>query len=199
MRICLYGAALLALALLAACTAETATTPTPGPAAGVVLQKILNDCWGVSQIKDLDGNRADHKAAFECARPRLLELSRDYPEAAEPHRVLAWGYLYAQEDDGAAEAEYERAAAIYAKQGRAADQADILIRIGQLVIQHDQRSGCDFLRQAAQLDPQNTRITTLLQNFECIPRTVLPERPPTPGTAVPTSSPTPSAAATPAS
>ncbi len=179
----LSAVAMLALVLLSACDSTAVRSPTPAPAAGVILQKILNDCWGVTQMQDLDGNRADHKNAFECARVRLLELSRDYPDAAEPHRVLAWGYLYALQNDEAAEAEYQRAADIYARQGRLADQADILIRIGQLAIQEDRRTGCNFLRQAAQLDPQNTRTTLLLQNFDCIPRTLTPAQSETPAAA----------------
>ncbi len=172
MKLALYAAALVVLLLLPACAYRTPPTPTPAPAAGVVLQKILNDCWGVTQIKELDGNRKDHKDAFGCASPRLLQMALDYPDAAEPHRVLAWGYLYALGDAAAAQAEYERAAEIYARQGRTADQADVLVRIAQLAIQSDRRSGCNFLQQAAALDAQNTRITTLLQNFECIPRPV---------------------------
>ncbi len=175
---CLYSVLLLALVLVA-CASPQTPTPTPAPAAGVVLQKILNDCWGVTQIKELDGNRADHKNAFACARARLLQMALDYPDAAEPHRVLAWGYFYVLQDEAAAQAEYELAAEIYARQGRTADQADVLVRIAQLAIQYDRRSGCDFLRRAAELDAQNTRITTLLQNFECIPRTSVPLQTPT--------------------
>ncbi len=157
-----------------ACSSGTPPPPTAAPAAGVVLQKILNDCWGVTQIKDLDGNRKDHTDAFGCAKPRLLKMAWDYPDAAEPHRVLAWGYLYAMNDNAAAQAEYERAAEIYGKQGKTTDQADILVRIAQLAIQYDRQSGCNFLQQAATLDAQNERIKTLLQNFECIPRPAAP-------------------------
>ncbi len=168
----LFAAALLAL--LEACTTTATPTPTPAPAAGAVLQKILGDCWGVTQIKDLDANRPDHVKAFECARTRLLQMAQVYPDVPEPHRVLAWGYLYALEDEAVAQAELERAAQIYAEQGRTAEQADMLTRIAvQLTMPHDQRRGCALLQQAGQVDPQNTRIPTLLQNFNCVPRSTI--------------------------
>ncbi|MGE5141718.1 MAG: hypothetical protein ACM3JD_19810 [Rudaea sp.] len=161
---------LLLSAGLAACTGAAATsTPTAAPAAGVVLQKILNDCWGVTQLTELDGRRQDHKDGFACARTRLLQMARDYPDAAEPHRVLAWGYLYAMQDEAAAVAEYERAAQIYGREGFKSEQAAILLQLGQLAMQHDRRSGCGLLNQAADLDPQNSRAAQLLQNFQCVP------------------------------
>ncbi len=175
----------LALAVVAAACGTAAPRPTPTPplAAEAVLQKILNDCWGVSRIQDLDGNRADHVKAFECARPRLLLMGQTYAQAAEPHRVLAWGYLYALKDDQAAEAELERAAQIYARLGQTADQADMLVRIAiQLTMPTDARRGCSLLAQAAGLDPQDASITTYLQNFNCIPRTTPV---PVPGTPAP--------------
>ncbi len=160
----------LVLAVVA-CGPAATHTPTPAPAAGAVLQKILNDCWGLAQMQDLDGTRADHVKGFECARKRLLDMARTYPDAAEPHRVLAWGYLYALKDETVAQAEYERAAEIYAQQGRKADQADMLMRIAvQMAMKQDPRRGCALLTQAADPDPQNARLMTLLQNFNCVPR-----------------------------
>jgi len=179
---------------LSACAPAASPTPTPAPAAGVVLQKILNDCWGVNQIKDLDGNSADQVRAFECARIRLLAMAQIYPDAAEPHRVLAWGYLYGLKDYATAQAEYERAAAIYAQQGQTTDEADMLFQVSQLTMPYDQLRGCDLMQQAAKLDPQSARIPVLLQNFNCVPRativatpgvTLSPPAPipsPTPGT-----------------
>ncbi len=170
----LLSAALL-FTLLTACDRAPTPTPTSAPAAGAVLQKILSDCWGVTQIKDLDANRSDHVKAFECARTRLLQMAQTYPEAAEPHRVLAWGYLYAMQDEAVALAELERAAQIYAQQGRTVEQAEMLVRIAvQLTMPHDQRSGCALLQEAARLDPQNARIPTLLRNFNCVPKGTVP-------------------------
>ena len=189
----LYLISALALVCLSACTPAAQPTPTPAPAAGVVLQKILNDCWGVNQIKDLDGNRADQVRAFECARARLLNMALAYPDAAEPHRVLAWGYLYALKDQATARAEYERAAEIYAQEGQPADQADMLFQISQLTMPYDQLGGCNLLQQAANLDPQNARIPVVLQNFNCVPRATLVA---TPGAAT---TPTPVPSASPAS
>ncbi len=180
----ILGLAMLLLA--AACNSGVTPTPTPAPAAGVVLTKILGDCWGVKEFKELDGTRPDHTRAFECARKRLLEMAQQYPEAAEPHRVLAWGFLYALKDEAAAQAEYERAAEIYAQQDHPVEQADVLVRIAvQLTMQYDRRSGCDLLTQAAALDPQNSRILVLLRNFDCISPTVVP-----PATIAPTFTPT---------
>ncbi len=180
------AAALLVLALAAACAPKATQTPTLAPAAGVVLQKILNECWGVFQIKELDGTRADQVKAFECARLRLLDMARVYPNTAEPHRVLAWGYLYALKDETAAQAEYERAADIYAAQGRTTDQAEMLVRIAvQMTMTHDQRRGCVLLEQAAELDPKNARISTLRQNFNCIPRATSPAISSTPAAGTP--------------
>lgn len=169
----ILGLALLFMAV--ACASAVTSTPTPVPAAGVVLTKILGDCWGLKEFKQLDGTRPDHTRAFECARKRLLDMAQQYPEAAEPHRVLAWGYLYALKDEAAAQAEYERAAEIYARQNQPVEQADVLVRIAlQFTMQYDRRSGCDLLTQAAALDPENSRIPVLLRNFECISPTVVP-------------------------
>jgi hypothetical protein len=163
---------LAALLLTVACGSGVTPPPTPAPAAGAVLQRILGDCWGVTEFKDLDGTRPDHVRGFECARTRLLEMAQQYPEAAEPHRILAWGFLYANKDEAGAQAEYERAAQIYAEQGHTVEEADILVRIAvQLTMQHDQQIGCSLLRQAATLDPQNVRVPVFLRNFDCVPLT----------------------------
>jgi hypothetical protein len=166
---------LAALVLAVACGPSSTPTPTPAPAAGAVLQRILGDCWGVAEYKDLDGTRPDHVRGFECARTRLLEMARLYPEAAESHRILAWGFLFADKDEAAAQAEYERAAQIYASQGHTVEEADILVRIAvQITMQDDQQSGCTLLKRAATLDPQNLRIPVFLRNFDCVPLTAVP-------------------------
>ena len=189
--------ALAALLSMTACAPNVTPTATPAPAAGAVLQRILGDCWGVAEFKDLDGTRPDHVRGFECARTRLLEMARQYPEAAESHRILAWGFLYADKDEAAALAEYERAAQIYAEQGHVADEADILMRIAvQLTMQHDQQSGCNLLKQAATLDPQNSRVPVFLRNFNCVQVTEVPPAKLTPtlsspATLPPDASPTP--------
>ena len=152
---------------LAACD-TTSATPTPPPASGVVLQQILTDCWGVPQLKDLDGTRPDHTHAFECARPRLLEMARQYPDAAEPHRLLAWGYYFALQDEDAARAEYQRAAQIYGERTRPNEQAEMLVQLANLAFKYDQASGCDLLRQALTIDASNERAMQLLRNFGCL-------------------------------
>ncbi len=163
---------------LAACGGSPRASPTISPAPLAVLNKILNDCWGVSQIQDLDGTRSDQTGAFECARGRLLQMAQAYPDLAESHRVLAWGYLYSLKDEAAAQAELERAAQIYAEQGNRADQADMVVRIAvQLTMPHDQPGGCLLLTRAAGIDPDDARIPVLLQNFNCVPRTNPPPLP----------------------
>lgn len=141
--------------------------PVP-PAAGVVLQQILSDCWGVTQLKELDGTRADHTRAFECARPRLLEMTRTYPDAAEPHRLLAWGYYFAHQDEDAARAEYERAAQLYGARARPIEQAEMFVQLASIALKYDQTSGCELLLQALALDTTNERAAQLLRNFGCL-------------------------------
>lgn len=179
---------LLALALFvsAACGPSATPTPTPAPAAGVVLQQILTDCWGVTQLRELDGTRPDHVRAFECARTRLLTMAHDYPNAAEPHRLLAWGYLYALDDEAAAQAEYERAAEIYEARNRPQDQSEMLIRLAMLAVPHDLDRGCELLKQAAEVDAENVRAPQLLQNFACSTQSAsAPTFTVTPGTELP--------------
>ena len=141
--------------------------PAPPPAA-VVLQTILGDCWGTTQLRDLDGTRLDHTRAFECARPRLLEMTRAYPGSAEPHRLLAWGYYFALQDEDAARAEYERAAEIYRVGGRQPEQAEMLVQLASLAFKHDRLRGCTLLQTAAQMDGANARAAQLLRNFGCL-------------------------------
>lgn len=149
-----------------ACGSAT-VSPTPVPAAGVVLTQILNDCWGVSRLQDLDGTRADHTRAFECARARLLAMTRAFPEAAEPHRLLAWGYYFALADENAARAEYERAAAIYAARGHGPEQSEMLVQLASLAFKYDLTRGCSLLDQALAVDSANARATQLRRNFAC--------------------------------
>jgi hypothetical protein len=170
----------LALLLLQgiACTPLLAPTPSP-PAAGAVLQSILADCWGVSQLRELDGTRLDHTRAFECARPRLLQMTRAFPDAAEPHRLLAWGYYFALQDEDAARAEYERAAEIYRAGGRPAEQAEMLVQLASLAFKYDRVRGCSLLQAAAAMDASNARAAQLLRNFGCL-ATPIPFDTPTP-------------------
>lgn len=163
--------------LAAGCSAEPAT-PTPVPVAGTVLQQILTDCWGVSQLKALDGTRPDHTRAFECARLRLLDMARRYPNAAEPHRLLAWGYYFALQDENAARAEYERAAQIYGARARPLEQAEMFVQLASLAFKYDQTRGCALLSQALALDPANARAAQLRRNFNCLAST--PVATPTP-------------------
>ncbi len=141
--------------------------PTPLPTAETILQQILSDCWGVSQLRALDGTRPDHTRAFECARVRLLDLARQYPNAAEPHRLLAWGYYFALQDENAARAEYERAAQIYGANARPLEQAEMLVQLANFAFKYDPTRGCALLRQALALDATNARATQLLRNFGC--------------------------------
>lgn len=132
------------------------------------MQQILTECWGVTQLKDLDGTRPDHTRAFECARPQLLEMARQYPDAAEPHRLLAWGYYFAMQDEDAARAEYQRAAQIYGERARPTEQAEMLVQLANLAFKYDQTSGCDLLKQALAIDANNERAVQLRRNFNCM-------------------------------
>jgi len=152
---------------LGGCAANIATPPPP-PAAGVVLSQILADCWGVTQLKELDGTRPDHTRAFECARTRLLQMTRTYPDAAEPHRLLGWGYYFAIQNEDAARAEYERAAEIYGAHGRLAEQSEMLVQLASLAFKHDRARGCALLQQAVAIEAENARAAQLLRNFDCV-------------------------------
>lgn len=166
-RILAATAVILLLCAVAACTPTVAPTPLP-PASGAVLQTILTDCWGANQLKDLDGTRRDHTRAFECARPRLLQMTRTYPDAAEPHRLLAWGYYFALQDEDAARAEYERAAEIYRAGGRQPEHAEMLVQLASIALKYDRTRGCALLQTAAQMDSSNARAAQLLRNFGCL-------------------------------
>lgn len=149
------------------CAPAPAPTPAP-PTSDTVLQAILADCWGVTQLHELDGTRLDHTRAFECARPRLLQMTRDFPQAAEPHRLLGWGYYFSLEDEDAARAEYERAAEIYRAAGKPDQEAEMLVQLASLTFKHDRLRGCAFLQTAVQLDATNARAAQLLRNFDCL-------------------------------
>jgi hypothetical protein len=100
-------------------------------------------------------------------------MTRVYPDAAEPHRLLAWGYFYALQDEDAARAEYERAAEIYQARGRTPEQAEMLVQLASLAFKYDPGRGCILLQQAAAIDPTNARASLLLRNFGC-PTNVTP-------------------------
>jgi hypothetical protein len=170
----------LLLTLLVICATACGGPPAPPatlPALGFAFQKILADCWGVTQLKELDGTRADQTRAFECARPRLLDMTRTYPDAPEPHRLLAWGYYFSLQDEDAARAEYERAAEIYGSQGHPSEQAEMLVQLASLALKYDRGSGCSLLYQASQIDPTNARAVQLLRNFGCLPTSTPPPTP----------------------
>lgn len=155
------------MAQVAAC-APAVEPPPAHPTAGVTLETILADCWGLAQLRELDGTRLDHTRAFECARPRLLQMTRAFPDVAEPHRLLAWGYYFALKDEDAARAEYERAAEIYRAGSRSTEEAEMLVQLASLTFKYDRQRGCSLLQSAAQMDTANTRAAQLLRNFGCL-------------------------------
>lgn len=164
---CLLSLFALLVLCVAGCAAAPTPAPTPPPASSAVLQSILTDCWGVGQLKDLDGTRPEQLRRFECARPRLLSMAREYPDAAESHRLLAWGYYYALKDELAANAEYERAAEIYGQVGHTAEQSEMFVQLASLAFKYDRSRGCTLLARAHALDPTNARADQLLHNFDC--------------------------------
>ncbi len=173
---------------LAACGTNPAPTISPGtppPEASAAFQKILADCWGVAQMKEIDAKKEEHIKAFDCARERLLGLARDYPNFAETHRVLGWGYFYKNQDTAAARAEYQRAADIYRAQGKKADEADMYRRLALLYMSPtDTTRGCELLVQSLALDPQNSLTQQALATYFCLatptPPTLLTPPPPAP-------------------
>lgn len=178
MRAWIFVLALFFLLTTVGCIAAPPSTSVP-PSASAALQAILMDCWGASQLKELDGTRLDHTRAFECARPRLLTMTRTYPDAAEPHRLLAWGYYFALQNEDAARAEYERAAEIYRAQSRPVEEAEMLVQLASIAFKYDRSRGCAILQNAAQIDASNPRAAQLLRNFGCL---ATPSPASTPGT-----------------
>lgn len=159
---------------LTACDSNANTTPTippgtPPPEASATFQKILADCWGVADMKEIDSKKPAHLIAFDCARERLLKLGQDYPNFAEAHRVLGWGYNFKNHDEAAARAEYQRAAEIYHTQGKTVDEADMYRRLGLLYMSPtDTTRGCQLFLRSLSLDPQNGETQKDIQSFFCL-------------------------------
>jgi tetratricopeptide (TPR) repeat protein len=192
-------------AVLAACATNAAPSIPPGtppPEAYARFQKILAECWGVAQMKDIDANNPLHIPAFDCARDPLLKLAQDYQNFPETHRVLGWGYYYKNRDEAAARAEYQRALDIYHAQARTAEEADMYRRLGLLYMTPtDQTAGCKLLLRSQALDPTLTVTLQALQAYSCLqtatPANLLTVPAPLPnpaaGSTVPALIPTPNA------
>lgn len=167
MKLTVGSLVLLVLVVHVACAPVVEPTPPP-PTADTTLESILSDCWALAQLRELDGTRLDHTRAFECARPRLLQMTRAFPDTAEPHRLLAWGYYFALKDEDAARAEYERAAEIYRAGAQPTQEAEMLVQLASLTFKYDRQRGCGLLQTASQMDAANTRAAQLLRNFGCL-------------------------------
>lgn len=155
--VCLFGSL-----VLAACGGFT-----PDPARSRAdLQQILSDCWHVSQMQEIDAAKAEHIAAFTCARERLEKVAQSDPKLPEVHRVLAWGLYYQQHDVIAALAEYDQAARLYHESGQTVEEADIYRRMGVLAMTQDKGRGCFYLLQSQAVSP-NPQAAQALANYGC--------------------------------
>jgi tetratricopeptide (TPR) repeat protein len=120
-------------------------------------------CWNVKKIEDIQGT-PQNVAKFDCAKPKLLSIIQTYPNYADAHRLLAWGYFYKENLYPEAEQEYETAAQLYQKEGQTELAADMLARAAEVYFKEGNKDkAADVAKQALQLDPANTRATTLLR------------------------------------
>jgi hypothetical protein len=136
-------------------------------AADAALIGILQRCWHVSDTRQLNGNNADHRNAFECARQLLLGLAKNNPQYALVHRVLAWGYFYKDNEPGKALSEYRVAANLYKGQGDKVGESEARVRLALLLTSSSTPQACNELALAGSLDPTNDRASTYYKAFNC--------------------------------
>lgn len=153
--------------------AKGGPTSVPRPAAlgntaaDAALQRILRQCWNVSDTRQLNGNNPAHRSAFECARPLLLELAKNNTGYALVQRVLAWGYFYKDNDIARAISAYRAAAAIYKAQGDGAGESEARMRLALLLTSSSLGQACAELASASRVDPSNTRAADYYSAFNC--------------------------------
>lgn len=128
---------------------------------------VLQRCWNVSDTRQLNGNSAAHRNAFDCARGLLRDIAKNYPGYALVHRVLAWGYFYKDNDSAQAINEYRAAANIYQAQGNATGESEARMRLALLLISSNLTQGCAELVAASNLDSTNTRALDYYSAFNC--------------------------------
>lgn len=137
-----------------------------GPA-DAALVGILQRCWNVSDTRQLNGNNAAHRAAFECARPLLVALAKNYSNYALVHRVLAWGYFYKDNNSSTAIGEYRAAANIYKSAGDSSGESEARMRLALLLVASNPVQGCAELAAASNLDRTNIRALDYYSAFNC--------------------------------
>jgi hypothetical protein len=131
------------------------------------LVAVLQRCWNVSDTRQLNGNNAGHRNAFDCARQALLDIVRNFPAYALVHRVLAWGYFYKDNDASKAIQEYRAAANIYTAQGNATGESEARMRLALLLVASSPAQGCAELSKAGTVDPTNIRALDYYAAFNC--------------------------------
>jgi hypothetical protein len=153
----------------AAAAATRAARPSEigNSAADAALVAVLQRCWGVAEIRLLNGNLAAHRNNFECARASLLAIVQNYPAYPLVHRVLAWGYFYKDQNQQKAIAEYRTAVNLYKQQGNKVGESEARMRLALLIIGSNQTQGCAELALAANLDPTNDRAADYYSAFRC--------------------------------
>ena len=136
-------------------------------AADAGLVAVLQNCWHVSDPRQLNGNVAEQRNAFDCARASLASIAQTYPTYGLVHRVIAWGYYYKDNDVSKAVEEYRKAAAIYHQNGDRAGESETRLRLGLLLVSSSRSQACGELAQAANLDPTNDRSITYYNAYQC--------------------------------
>jgi WD40-like Beta Propeller Repeat len=144
------------------------STPEVGSTnADAALVAILQRCWHLSDPSQLNGTLAEHRDAFDCARADLANLAQNYPSYPLVHRVIAWGYIYKDNDISKAVQEYTQAATLYHAQGDRVGESASRMRLGLLLASTSLAQACSEIAQAGNLDPTNDRALTYYGSYGC--------------------------------
>lgn len=148
--------------------ARSTTQPALGTgAADAALVAILQSCWHVTDPRQLNGNKAEDRDAFDCARARLLSLAQDYPNYALVHRVLAWGYYFKDNNVSKSQEEYRTAVTLYQRAGDKVGESEARMRLGLLLVGGNRSLACGELSLAATLDRTNDRALQYYKAYQC--------------------------------
>jgi hypothetical protein len=151
--------------------ATTSSTPRPPElghtSADGALVAVLQNCWHVSDPRQLNGQNAAHVAAYDCARGPLANIAQNYPSYGMVHRLIAWGYYYKDNAVSMAAQEYSTAATLYHQEGDRVGESEARMRLGLLLVATSRSQACAELAQAGSLDPTNDRATTYYEAYAC--------------------------------
>lgn len=135
--------------------------------ADAALVAILQRCWQLSDPRLLDGNNTQHIDAFNCARASLALIAQQFPAYALVHRVIAWGYIYKDNNLAQAIQEYTQAAALYKAARDQVGESESRMRLGVLLTPKNKGQGCSEIGLATQLNPSNDRAAKYYSDLGC--------------------------------